>query len=326
VSARPPFGRHTTARDVVAGLDLRDRVVVVTGADSGMGRASAEAVASAGAQVVLCSPNAALAEAAADRMRGSIDCSRLHPVGFDLGELSEVRAAADALPFERIDALVCNAGVYGGPYTETSGGMERTFSVCYLGHAELCHALLPRLRTAKRGRVVLVSSWNHRSPRTMDVEALPVRRETYSEWRAYGYAKRCLVMFAFALARREPGLLVNALHPGNLIRTSLGGASWQLDLTLKLASPLSRTPASAAATQTWLAIADGAETSGSYFVNGVENEPARGCRDVDAGERLWERTLEWLGRQEPGVASGEVSTGAFRGRGHRIQQARAPVS
>ena len=75
MSARPPFGRRTTARDVVAGLDLAERVVVVTGADSGMGLATADALASAGAHVVLCSPDTAMAEATANRLRGSTDSS-----------------------------------------------------------------------------------------------------------------------------------------------------------------------------------------------------------------------------------------------------------
>jgi NAD(P)-dependent dehydrogenase (short-subunit alcohol dehydrogenase family) len=143
--------------------------------------------------------------------------------------------------------------------------------------------------------VVLVSSQNHRWPPRIDVEALPIRRERYSELAAYGEAKRCVVLLARALTDRFEGITANALHPGDLVSTGIDEDSAFLRLVMRLARPFSPTPAQAAATSVYVATAPELEgVSGRYFVNRREQRPAAGADDPAIAARLWARTEQWL--------------------------------
>lgn len=279
-----------TADEVLAGADLGGRTIWVTGADSGIGFETAAALARAGAHVVLGTLDAALGEAAAARIGGSVRVAT-----FDLGDRDQVHRAADEAPEPVVDAVICNAGVYGGPWALTADGFERTFGVCYLGHVRLVDRLLPRLRAGSR--VISVSSENHRWPPRLDLQRLPPRREDYSEVRAYGVAKLCNILWTRAFARRAgaPGVTANALHPGDLISTGIDRDSLVLKVVFTLARPFSRTPAQAAATSVWAATAPALDgVTGRYFVDRAERDPSRAARDDGLADALWDRTREWL--------------------------------
>ena len=282
--------------DVVAGLDLRGQVILVTGADSGIGFETARAIASTGARVHLGTLNDASGEAARQRIVASDPGADVIPFRCDLSRLSDVRRAAAALPEEKLHAVVCNAGVYGGPYRRTDTGLEWTLGICHVGHAALVLALRDRLVAGSPSRVVCVSSDNHRWPASVDIDALPVDEAGYSELVGYGHAKLCVVLFARALDSRwrASGVRANSLHPGDLISTGIDKDSWLLRMTMTLARPFARTAASAACTSTWLATApEAAALGGGYFYNGVLKEPSAAARDDHKAERLWQRTLEW---------------------------------
>ncbi|MEQ1507665.1 MAG: oxidoreductase, partial [Myxococcota bacterium] len=186
------------------------------------------------------------------------------------------------------------------PYTETVDGFERTFGVCYLGHAALVVALLDRLRAAAPARVVLVSSDNHRWPRRFRLDQVPTPRAAYSELTAYGHTKRCLVLLARALTDRfgGEGITANALHPGDLIATGIDRDSALLRWVMRLARPFTRSPAQAAATSVHLATDPALEgIGGRYFVDRVEVAPAPGALDPVVAAALWARTEGWLAGQ-----------------------------
>src|SRR5678815_973062 len=107
-------------------------------------------------------------------------------LAFDLGKLAQVRAAVAGLAEPALHAVICNAGVYGGPYATTEDGFERTLGICYVGHAALVLGLLDRLRAGAPSRVVMVSSDNHRWPTELDFDALPCPAAKYTELYAYG--------------------------------------------------------------------------------------------------------------------------------------------
>lgn len=211
-------------------------------------------------------------------------------------------AVASALPEAALHAVICNAGVYGGPYAVTGDGFERTLGVCYLGHAALVLALVDRLRAGAPARVVMVSSENHRWPTALDFEALPLPAERYSEMRAYGQAKLCCVLFALAFDARHAagGIRANALHPGNLVSTGIDQDSRLLRLALRLARPFAPSAQQAAATSVFVATAaDLAERGGRYFVDLHEKTPSAAALDLATQDRLWELTTRWLADGHP---------------------------
>lgn len=295
------FGRKT-ADDVLAGVDLAGRVMLVTGADSGIGFETARALAARGARVWIGCVRRETGDAAAARIVAAHPSADVHPIAFDLGDLAAVQAAAESFPEPALHALICNAGVYGGPFALTKDGFERTLGVCYVGHAALVHALRGRLEAGAPSRVVMVSSDNHRWPRELEWDALPTPRERYTELRAYGQAKLCCVLFASALDARwkTNGVRGYSLHPGDLVATSIDADSWMLKLAFLAARPFSPSPAQAAATSVYVATTTAlADRGGLYFSDIAERAPAPAALEVKSQDRLWEMTARWITQRHP---------------------------
>ena len=187
--------------------DLSNRTAIVTGANSGIGRAAASALAGAGASVVLAVRNVAKGRDAAATMPGSVEVREL-----DLASLESVRAFAASWD-EDVELLINNAGVMVPPLSRTAEGFELQFGTNHLGHFALTNLLLEHVR----GRVVTVSSVGHRVG-TIDFDDLQWERKTYRAWRAYGQSKLANLLFTLELQRRlgEAGsnVLATAAHPG----------------------------------------------------------------------------------------------------------------
>jgi NAD(P)-dependent dehydrogenase (short-subunit alcohol dehydrogenase family) len=192
-----------TAADIP---DQRGRTIVVTGANSGLGEATARTLAGRGACVILACRNIAKGEAAAARMTGEVEVRPL-----DLADLASVRDFAAATG--SIDVLVNNAGVMAIPLKRTAQGFEMQLGTNFLGHFALTMLLLPRIAD----RVVTVSSGAHRMGR-IDLTDLNWNRRRYRRWAAYGQSKLADLMFAFELDRRlragASRVRSIAAHPG----------------------------------------------------------------------------------------------------------------
>jgi NAD(P)-dependent dehydrogenase (short-subunit alcohol dehydrogenase family) len=201
-----------TAADIP---DQRGRVAVVTGANSGLGLATARELARAGARVVLASRSADKGQRAAAQIVSAAPCADVQPAVLDLADLDSVRAFAATAP-DRIDLLINNAGVMAAPRRLTKDGFESQFATNHLGHFALTGLLLGRLLAAPAPLVVTVSSAMHRGG-TIDFDDLQGERK-YSRWGAYSQSKLANLMFCFELQRRavEAGtaLLSMAAHPG----------------------------------------------------------------------------------------------------------------
>jgi NAD(P)-dependent dehydrogenase (short-subunit alcohol dehydrogenase family) len=187
--------------------DMTGRSVIVTGANSGIGRAAARALARAGARVVLAVRDPEKGRAAAATMPGETDVRPL-----DLASLASVREFAAAWKGD-IDLLINNAGVMVPPLTRTVDGFELQFGTNHLGHFALTNLLLEHVT----GRVVTVSSTGHRLG-TIDFDDLNWEHRRYKAWRAYGQSKLANLLFTSELQRRltaaGSSVLATAAHPG----------------------------------------------------------------------------------------------------------------
>jgi NAD(P)-dependent dehydrogenase (short-subunit alcohol dehydrogenase family) len=196
--------------------DLNGRTAVVTGANSGLGRATAWELARHGANVVVAARNTDKGEHAAAQIRADVPGAEVRVEELDLADLDSVRAFAERLDEERLDLLVNNAGVMAPPRRTTKDGFESQFGTNHLGHFALTGQLLPRLLAAPAPRVVTLSSGAHRIGRINFSNLQGERR--YVAWLAYGQSKLANLMFALELQRRATAagtdLKSMAAHPG----------------------------------------------------------------------------------------------------------------
>ncbi|MBQ0998298.1 oxidoreductase [Streptomyces sp. RK62] len=210
---RLPGPSGWSTRDIPA---LDGRTAVVTGANGGIGLATARELAAHGARVVLACRSEARGAAAKDRLSGEVPGARLEVRRLDLADLGSVREFAATLPYDRLDLLVNNAGVMALPYGTTADGFETQFGVNHLGHFALTGLLLPALLAAPGARVVAVSSPAHLMG-NVDLRDLNSERR-YRKWTAYARSKSANLLFVHELARRlaarDADVVAAAAHPG----------------------------------------------------------------------------------------------------------------
>jgi NAD(P)-dependent dehydrogenase (short-subunit alcohol dehydrogenase family) len=283
--------------DVADLPDQRGRIVVVTGATSGLGRATAAALAQAGAHVVLAVRDTERGERAAAGMAGSTEVRRL-----DLADLASVRAFASAWAGS-LDVLVNNAGVMAVPRGRTADGFETQLGTNHLGHYALTNLLLRHITD----RVVTVSSAAHRHGR-IELDDLNWEHRRYRRWAAYGQSKLANLLFTLELDRRlvEAGSPVRALaaHPGyaatnlqlrtgSILQTSLMAVTNRL---FAQSDAMGALPTLYAATQ---------DLPGGSYVGPDGTGERRGhptlvgrtaaASDAEMAKRLWDRSAELTG-------------------------------
>jgi NAD(P)-dependent dehydrogenase (short-subunit alcohol dehydrogenase family) len=285
--------------------DQTGRTAVVTGANGGLGLATARALAGAGANVVMAARNQERAAGAEERIRAGLPGASLTVVPLDLGSLESVRAAAERIraAHDSIDLLVNNAGIMGVPEGKTADGFEIQLGVDHLGHFALTALLLPALLRAPAARVVTVTSTAHHMGRAVD-PGNPHLHGRYGPWRAYGQAKLANFHFGLGLHRLldQAGATAGSLiaHPG-LSNTELqavsveetgGGLSQRF--FLGLARNVGMSPGEGALSQL-RAATDPSATSGQFygplFVNNgppVRKPVLRRLGMSRAIKRLWE--------------------------------------
>ena len=218
------FGEDTTTEEILAGVDLSGRRVVITGAAGGLGRESARAMASRGALVTVLARSPQRAAGAVTELRELVPGGQFDSGVVDLGNLSSVRAFTDTFLAEHdcIDILINNAGVMACPFGHTVDGFETQFGTNHLGHFLLTARLAPALLRGEAPRVVTLSSAGH-SRSDVDLVDPNFATTPYNAWIAYGRSKTANALFARHLARRAgpAGLLSFSVHPGVIV-TELG--------------------------------------------------------------------------------------------------------
>lgn len=273
--------------------DLTGKTVLITGGNSGIGKAAATALAGMGARVIITARDMgrgqdAVADIRRDSGGGNVDLGHL-----DLARMASVRdfAAAFLADEPRLDVLVLNAGIMSTRRQVTDDGFELMFQVNHLAHFLLTRLLEQRLIASAPSRVVVVASVAHKRG-VLDFDDLQ-SEHGYRAMRVYATSKLANVLFASELARRlaGTGVTVNSLHPGT-VRTGWGAdgdTSGLLKLGLRLARWAFLNPEQGARTVVHLAASDEVEGhSGGYYVRSRPRQPASQARDCQAARRLWE--------------------------------------
>jgi retinol dehydrogenase 12 len=267
---------------------------LITGGNTGIGLATAIALAREGGRVHIACRSAAAGEAAAERIKSESGSADVRLLALDLASLSSVRACAAAFLAldEPLHVLVNNAGV-GGQRGLTADGFEQHFGVNHLGHFALTQLLLDRLKASGPGaRVVNVSSDAHYNARGIDFAAVRRPTATFTGMREYAVSKLCNVLFTQELARRLAGAGVTsyALHPG-VVASDI----WRR--VPRLARPfITRrmlTTEQGAATSVYCATSPAvAADSGLFYDKCAVREPSAVATPELAG-LLWKHSAEW---------------------------------
>lgn len=276
---------------------MEGRTVVITGANSGIGREGARALLAAGAEVVMVCRNRDKAEEARADVTRTSGNDRAHIVLCDLASLADIRRAAAELleRFPKIHVLVNNAGLMNTERHETVDGHEATFAVNHLAPMLLTHLLRERLVASSPARVVTVSSGMHWTG-TVDLDDLESKRR-YSQFPVYASTKLMNVLFTRELARRlvGTGVVANALHPG-LVNTNFGPQKGVMKLLQPLSRPFGISAAEGADTMVWLASAtEVAEVSGEYFAKRKIAMSSPRSKDMELARRLWDVSARLVG-------------------------------
>ncbi|MFC0006716.1 SDR family NAD(P)-dependent oxidoreductase [Micromonospora siamensis] len=301
---RTPFTTRTTATEILTGVDLTGRRMIVTGGASGIGAETVRALAGAGAEVSVATRRPGAAEELVAEFAGRVRAGAL-----DLADPDSVDAFVAGWDGP-LDALVTNAGIMALPARQlTAQGWEMQLATNHLGHFALARGLHDRLRAAGSARVVLVSSGAHLG-QPFDFDDPHFARQPYDPWAAYGRSKTANVLMAVGIARRwaADGITANALNPGyvmtNLQRHLDDGTLRAFGVLDDAGNPIEppdyfKTPAQGAATSVLLAASPlAAGVTGRYLQDNQEVEVVPGGPEATGGvaahavdpataDRLW---------------------------------------
>src|ERR1700733_5399006 len=312
------FGANSTTEDVLSGVRLEGKRVLVTGVSAGIGVETARALAAHGAHVVGAARDLAKAEAATIQVReaAATDGGSFELIALDLANLRSVRACADTLltKGEPFDVIIANAGVMATPFGHTADGFETQFGTNHLGHFVFVNRIARLLREA--GRLINLASSGHRFA-NVDLEDPNFERTPYEPFMAYGRSKTANILFAVEFDRRhrKRGVRAAAVHPGG-IHTELarhmdpGQVQAMVDQISKQLAEEGRGPfqfktvPQGAATSVWAGIVAPAEEIGGQYCENCHvgkivaddvtisaiSEGVRGyALDLTGAEALWQK-------------------------------------
>jgi NAD(P)-dependent dehydrogenase (short-subunit alcohol dehydrogenase family) len=275
--------------------DQRGRLVLITGANSGLGLESAKSLSKAGADVILACRGEAKARRAMEDVRAAGGRGELHFEALDLSDLASVAACAERVRggFGQLDVLLNNAGVMVPPKGRTRDGFETQLGTNHLGHFALTAQLMPLLQVTPGARVVTVSSIMHRLGKVRFDDLQFDRR--YVAWLAYGQSKLANLLFTFELARRleraETDVLSLGAHPG-YSATNLQAH----DLMSRALNPVAAQSAAMGALPSLFAAVSRDVVQGGYYgpssMGEMRGYPGRArasrrARDEGVARRLW---------------------------------------
>jgi NAD(P)-dependent dehydrogenase (short-subunit alcohol dehydrogenase family) len=273
--------------------DMRGKVVVITGATSGIGWVAAEKLARMGARLVMIARDRARGEATLAKLREA-GPGMAHSVHYaDLSTIAEMKRVSGeiAAAEPRVDVLINNAGALFSSRQLTADGLEMTFATNHMSYFVVTLELAERLRATRGARVVNTSSDAHKG-RHLDFDDLQSAKG-YRGFPVYGRSKLCNILFTRELAKRwaDTGVTANSLHPG-FVSTRFGDSSGGMfQRVVRVAKLFAISPEQGAETILYLATSDEvANVTGKYFYKCRAVNPTRDAQDDAAAKRLWEES------------------------------------
>jgi NAD(P)-dependent dehydrogenase (short-subunit alcohol dehydrogenase family) len=317
------FGATSTTDEVLSGINLRGKRILVTGVSAGIGVETARSLAAHGAQVVGAARNLAKAvDATAQVRKDAAGGGSFELVALDLADLKSVRACADGLlaKGEAFDAVIANAGVMATPFGHTADGFETQFGTNHLGHFVLVNRIAPLIRAG--GRLINLSSAGHRFA-DVDLDDPNFERTPYDPFAAYGRSKTANILFAVAFDRRhrDRGVRAAAVHPGGIdtelsrylershVEKMIEQMNQQLAIEGKPAFQFKTIP-QGAATSVWAAVVAPADEIGGRYcenchvgnvvpdditVSAISEGVRRYALNPNSADVLWKKSEELVG-------------------------------
>jgi NAD(P)-dependent dehydrogenase (short-subunit alcohol dehydrogenase family) len=270
---------------------MENKIILITGANSGIGKATATALAEMGAHVVMLSRDPVKGEQARQEVIRVSKNNQVDLMQCDLASMASIRKFAGEFiaRYPRLDVLINNAGIFTETRKETADGFEYQIGVNHLGHFLLTHLMLDLLKKSSPSRIINVSSGAHYGGK-IDFNDLQMRHK-YSGWKAYAQSKLANILFTYELAHRltGTGITVNCLHPGFVnTRFAFNRESEKPNWMMKLMKPFTIQPSEGAQTSVYLAASPEVEgVTGKYFAKRKEKASSRASYDLVIAEKLW---------------------------------------
>lgn len=275
---------------------MKNKVAVVTGANSGLGFETAKALAAQGARVVLLSRSADKGQEALDKIFAATQNDQLELLTVDLSSQASIRETGQKILYKHpvIDTLVNNAGTWISEFSLTEDGVETMFAVNHLAYVLMSHVLYPAIRKAEDGRIVCVASDSHFQFK-VNYEDLNLTNK-YHGLRAYAQSKGANVMFVSELDKRKPDGNVSsyAIQPG-LVKTDIGvkRTNWLHSLAWKIRRSGGVSPAEGARCQVFCASAAEAKGQSGLYWDKCKPKPSAKYTYIEADRaQLWDTCLE----------------------------------
>ncbi len=270
---------------------MKNKICIVSGANSGIGKVTASALAEKGAQIVMVCRSKEKGLAALNEIKEKTKSKDIELITADFASQKSIREAASQIKakYPIIDVLVNNAGAINELRTENAEGYETTFATNHLGYFLFTNLLLDNLKAAPRARIINVASEAQRVGK-LDFYDLQ-SKNNYTPMKAYCMSKLANIVFTYELSKRLQGtnITTNCLHPG-VVNTNFGKElTGVVKIFYKLFGSFLRSPEKGAETTIWLATDSKLEgVSGKYFANKKEIKSQKASYDAEIQKHLWE--------------------------------------
>lgn len=283
---------------------MENKIYLITGANSGIGKETARAIAKMGATVVMACRNLQKAQAVCDDINAETGLNNVSVIEVDVSSQESIRNMAIAFgkKFDKLDVLINNAGFIAEKKEMTTDGYESMFGINHLGYFLTSHYLLPYLRKSPKARIVNVASVAHRFAQ-LDWKNLNAEK-SFSSMRTYGLSKLCNILFTkeLALYLKNTNITVNALHPGG-VNSNFGKNNDNLfgKLVTYFGSLVLISSADGAKTSIYLATSPEVDgVSGKYYAKYKPASLSAAASNPENAKKLWEISLQLTGIEQFG--------------------------
>jgi NAD(P)-dependent dehydrogenase (short-subunit alcohol dehydrogenase family) len=293
------FLRNSKAQQKISLASMENKVVVITGATSGVGLESIKQLAKGKATIIMVARNLNKAEEVRKSVQSEFP-TNIDIVLADFSVLQQVRSAAEEIlqRYPRIDVLINCAGLHSTKATYTADGFETVFMVNHLASFLFTQLLLQRLIQSAPSRILHINSEGHRF-NGLDINDIHWKKRHYTGLRGYGASKtaQLLTMWELDEQLRNTGVTINAMHPGD-VRSSIGSNNgWLYRLFSKLViQPMLKSPKiSGEAIYYLVADPEMADVSGKFFHLTIEEKPAKHAMDRTLGKQVYQLSMDLTG-------------------------------